>query len=77
MEQRREESRDGSSWEKEASEVIWHQRMSVTSWDDTTCDLERVLTYIPLRIMWISLGKIIDHGWKPTGESYYSNYELQ
>lgn len=57
--------------------MIWHKRMSVTRRDGTTCYLERALTYIPLRIMWVSLDKIIDHGWKPTGESYYSNYELQ
>lgn len=49
----------------------------MTRHDGTTCDLERRLTSIPLSTLWVSLGKIIDCGWKPTGESYYLNYELQ
>lgn len=45
--------------------------------DGTTCDLERGLTYIPLSTLQVSLGNIIDRGWKPPGESHYLNYELR
>lgn len=57
--------------------MIWHKRTSVTRRDGTTCDLEGGLPCIPLSTLQVSLGNIIDRGWKPPGESHYFNYELR
>lgn len=76
MESRREESRDGSSREQEASETIWHKSTSMTGHDGATCDLEGGLTCISWSTLQVSLGNVIDRGWKPPGESDYFNYEL-
>lgn len=48
----------------------------MTRQDGTIWGLERGFTCSPLSASWVSLGEIIDRGWKRTGESHYLTMTL-